>query len=58
MTRPYEPTVDGVPYTVHCWKSHLDTLPTKVAKRAYVAQLLKDAAHQPTTLDLTGTVIL
>jgi hypothetical protein len=51
-------TVDGKPYTVNCWLSHLNTLPNRAAKVAYVAGLLKDVADQqtPPEVDLTATV--
>lgn len=49
-------TVDGVPVTVHCWLSHLNTLSTKAAKAAYVAGLMKAAVPPASvTVDLTGT---
>jgi hypothetical protein len=48
-------TVDGVPVTVHCWLSHLNTLVGKAAKATYVAGLMKTAAAAPSTVDLAGT---
>ena len=48
-------TVDGVPVSVHCWLSHLNTLANKAAKAAYVAGLMKAAAAAPSTVDLAGT---
>ena len=53
-------TVDGKPYATQVWLSHLNTLGTKAARRAYVAAQLKaradrDAPKAP--IDLSGTPI-
>lgn len=50
-------TVDGVPVEGHVWLSHLNTLSTKAAKRAYVAAELKKLVPVVSTVDLTGTPI-
>lgn len=50
-------TVDGVEVSVRVWKSHLDTLSTLAAKRAYVAAQLKAAAPAASVaVSLAGTV--
>lgn len=50
-------TVDGTEHTVRVWKSHLDSLPNKATKVAYVAQQLKaQKPGAPTTIDLAATV--
>ena len=54
-------TADGKSYTVTCWLSHMQTLPGKAAKRAYVASLIKAAADRDAAkaaLDLSGTPIV
>ena len=50
--------VDDVEVTIHVWKSHLDTLGTKAAKRAFIAQQLKAATPKTKAiLDLSGADI-
>jgi hypothetical protein len=51
-------TVDGVEYRAYAWKSHLDSLASKAARRRYMAGLLRDAAlaaARPPTIDLSGS---
>ena len=52
-------TVDGTSAQALVWLSHLQTLPTLLAKRTYIAQQL--AAQVPAVIDLssqfTGTPI-
>jgi hypothetical protein len=50
--------VDGQRYEVGCWLSHLQSLPTKAARQAYLAGLLKAAAYPPqgAAPDVSGTV--
>jgi hypothetical protein len=54
-------TVDGVPVTVTCWLSHLNTLPGKAGKQQYLAGLLRaardaQAPAPPLGVDVSGTM--
>ena len=48
-------TVDGVPVSVQCWLSHLNTLAGNGPKATYVAGLMKAVAAAPSTVDLACT---
>ena len=45
-------TGDGVSVQAQVWLSHLQTLPTPLAKRTYIAQQL--AAQVPAVIDLSS----
>lgn len=52
-------SVDGVETSIHVWKSHLDTLLNKQARRQYVAGELKASIKsQPVSVDLSGPDII